>query len=183
MNKLIFLFLFLICFQPKEESILWNESKRLEWSDFRGNPDVNSEAAAITASGLIFDFSVRTTSTRLVGFTATVEAHFYPNQSWYNKNHVNNIVLAHEQLHFDITELHARKLRKQIDEAHFSLNIKKEISKLHSNINIELKEFQNKYDSESDFSRSVITQKEWQIFVKQELVKLSKYKYNFGATK
>ena len=160
MGKLLYLFLFLICFQPNEESILWDESHRLEWSDFRGNPDVNSDAAAITTSGLAFNFSARTTSTRLVDFSATVEAHFYPNQSWYNKNHVNTIILAHEQLHFDITELHARKLRKQIVEAHFSLHIKKEISRLHSNINKELKEFQNKYDSESDYSRSVETQKE-----------------------
>ena len=162
--------------QPNDDSFRWDESHRLQWSDFRGNPDVNSEAAAITASGLIFDFSARTTSTRLVDFTATVEAHFFPSQSWYNKNHVNSIVLAHEQLHFDITELHARKLRKEIDETFFSLNIKTEISKLHSNINKQLKEFQNKYDSESDYSRSIETQKEWQIFVNNELKKLSKYK-------
>lgn len=176
MIKFFYIFLFLICFQPKEEPILWDESHRLEWSDFRGNPNLNSDAAAITASGLTFDFSARTTSTQLVDFTASVEAHFYPNQSWYKKGHVNTIVLAHEQLHFDITELHARKLRKQIDEASFSLNIKNEISKLHSNVNKELKEFQSKYDSESDYSRSVENQKEWQIFVHQELKKLSKYK-------
>ena len=162
--------------QPNDDSFRWDESHRLQWSDFRGNPDVNSEAAAITASGLIFDFSARTTSTRLVDFTATVEAYFYPNQSWYKKGHVSTIVLAHEQLHFDITELHARKLRKQIDETSFSMNIKKEISKLHININKELKEFQIKYDSESDYSRNVENQKEWQVFVNQELEKLSKYK-------
>ncbi len=176
MSKFIYLFLFLICFQPNEESILWKENNRLEWSDFRGSPNFNSDAVAITASGLTFDFSARTTSTRLVDFSAIVEAHFYPDQSWYKKDHVNSIVLAHEQLHFDITELHARKLRKQIDEADFSLNIKKEISKLHANINKELKMFQNNYDSESDFSRSIETQKAWQIFVKQELKKLDKYK-------
>ena len=176
MIKFLYIFLFLICFQPKEESILWDESHRLEWSDFRGSPNLNSDAAAITASGLTFDFSARTTSTRLVDFTATVEAYFYPNQSWYKKGHVSTIVLAHEQLHFDITELHARKLRKQIDETGFSMNIKKEISKLHININKELKEFQIKYDSESDYSRNVENQKEWQVFVNQELEKLSKYK-------
>ncbi len=176
MSKFIYLFLFLICFQPNEESILWDENHRLEWSDFKGNPNLNSGAVAITASGLTFDFSARTTSTRLVDFTATVEAYFYPSQSWYIKEGANNIVLAHEQLHFDITELHARKLRKQIDEASFSINIKKEISKLHTKINKELKAFQNKYDSESDYSRSIETQKKWQIFVKQELKKLSNYK-------
>lgn len=175
MSKFIYLFLFLICLQSNEESILWDENYRLEWSDFKGNPNNNSDAVAITASGLTFDFSARTTSSRLVDFTATVEAHFYPDQSWYKKDHVNNVILAHEQLHFDITELHARKLRKQIDEASFSRNIKAEISKLHANINMELKAFQNKYDSESDFSRSIETQQEWQIIVKQDLRKLSKY--------
>ena len=176
MIKFLYIFLFLICFQPKEESILWDESHRLDWSDFRGSPNLNNDAVAITASGLTLDFSARTTSIRLVDFTATVEAHFYPVQSWYKKGHVNTIVLEHEQLHFDITELHARKLRKQIDETSFSINIKKEIFKLHTNINKELKEFQNKYDSESDYSRSVENQKEWQVFVNQELKKLSKYK-------
>lgn len=176
MSKFLYLFLFLICFQHNEESILWDENYRLEWSDFKGNPNLNSGAVAITASGLTFDFSARTTSTQLVDFTATVEAHFYPSQSWYKKEDVNNIVLAHEQLHFDITELHARKLRQQIDEASFSTNIKTEISKLHGNINKELKAFQNKYDSESDYSRSIETQQEWQIFVQQELKKVSKYK-------
>jgi len=177
MSKFIYLFLFFISFQPSEEEyILWNENHRLEWNDFKGAPIINGDAAAITASGLTFSFSARTTSTRLVDFTAIVEAHFYPNQSWYIKEHVNNIVLAHEQLHFDITELHARKLRKQIDEANFSVNIKKEISKLHTNINKELKEFQKKYDTETNYSRSIETQKEWQIFVNQELKKLSKYK-------
>ncbi len=177
MSKFIFLFLIIVGFLPiEEESILWNENHRLEWSDFKANPNFNSDAVAITASGLTFSFSARTISSKLVDFTATVEAHFYPDQSWYKKGHVNNIVLAHEQLHFNITELHARKLRKQIDVTNFSLNIKKEISKLHANINKELKAFQNKYDSESDFSRSIETQQEWQVFVKQELRKLSKYK-------
>ena len=176
MSKFIYLFLFLICFQPNEESILWDEAHRLEWADFKGNPNLDSDAVAITASGLTFDFSAKTTSTRLVDFTATVEAHFYPDQSWYKKDHVNNVVLAHEQLHFDITELHARKIRKQIDEAIFTLNIKQEITTLQANITKELKAFQNRYDSESDYSRIAETQKEWQIFIEQELQKLSKYK-------
>ena len=176
MSNFFYLFLFLICFHPNEESILWNETRRLEWSDFKGNPNFNSDAAAITASGLTFDFTATTTSIRLIDFTATVEAHFYPGKSWYKKDRVNRIVLAHEQLHFDITELYARKLRKQIDEASFSVDIKQEISNLHSKINKELKAFQNKYDSESDYSRSIESQKKWQIFVKHELSKLSKYK-------
>ena len=176
MSKFIYLFLFLICFQPNGESILWDETQKLEWTDFKGSPNLDSDAVAITASGLTFDFSARTTSTRLVDFTATVEAHFYPSQSWYKKDQVNNVVLAHEQLHFDITELHARKIRKQIKEANFTLNIKQELTAMQTNITNELKEFQNRYDAASDYSRSIEIQKEWQILVNKELNKLSKYK-------
>lgn len=176
MSKFISLFLFLICVQPNEPSILWNQNHGLDWGDFKGEPTQNSNVVATTASGLTFNFTARTTENRLVDFTAIIEARFYPEKSWCKKEYIDNIILAHEQLHFDITELHARKLRKQIDKANFSVNIKKEISKLHANINKQLKAFQNKYDSESDFSRNVETQKKWQIFVKQELNKLYKYK-------
>ncbi len=170
-------FLLVITFiQPSEDSILWSENERLNWSDFKGKPPSNINAAALTASGLTFDFSAKTTQTKLIEFKAIVEARFYPAQSWYRKEYINPVVLAHEQLHFDITELHARKLRKQITEANFTINIKREISKLHRTINKLLEEMQNKYDRESDYSRSIETQRKWQTFVKSELDKLSKYK-------
>lgn len=161
--------------QPSEDSILWNENDRLNWSDFKGTPSSNINAVALTASGLTFDFSAKTSKTRLIEFKAIVEARFYPDQSWYRKEHINSVVLAHEQLHFDITELHARKLRKQIAETSFTINIKREISKLRTTINKQLKEMQSKYDRDSDYSRSIETQKKWQTFVKRELDKLSKY--------
>ena len=176
MRLFIFFLLVITFFQPSENSILWNENERLNWSDFKGEPTSNINAAALTASGLTFYFSVKTTHTRLIEFNVIVEARFYPNQSWYRKKHVNSVVLAHEQLHFDITELHARKLRKQIAEANFTIKIKREISKLHNTVNKQLKEMQNKYDRDSDYSRSIETQKKWQAFVKRELDKLSKYK-------
>ena len=176
MRLFIFFLLVIAFFQPSENSILWNENERLNWSDFKGEPTSNINAAALTASGLTFDFSAKTTQTKLIEFTAIVEARFYPDQSWYRKEYINSVVLAHEQLHFDITELHARKLRKQIAEANFTIKIKREISRLHSTINKELKEMQNKYDRDSDYSRSIETQKKWKVFVKRELDKLSKYK-------
>ncbi len=175
--RLFYFFLLVITFfQPSENSILWNENDRLNWSDFKGEPTSNINAAALTASGLTFDFSAKTTQTKLIEFKAIVEARFYPDQSWYRKEYINSVVLAHEQLHFDITELHARKLRKQIAEANFTIKIKREISRLHSTINKQLKEMQNKYDRDSDYSRSIEIQKKWQAFVNSELDKLSKYK-------
>lgn len=176
MRLIIFFLLINTFFQPTEYSILWSENERLSWDDFKGTPTSTIDAAALTASGLTFDFSAKTTQIKLIEFKAIVEARFYPDQSWYRKEYINSVVLAHEQLHFDITELYARKLRKRISEANFTIKIKREISKLHNTINKELKEMQNRYDSESDYSRSLTTQQKWQAFVNRELDNLSKYK-------
>jgi len=176
MLNVVHIIIVLIFSQQVEYSILWSENERLNWSDFKGTPVSNINAAALTASGLTFDFSAKTTQTKLIEFKAIVEARFYPDRSWYRKGYINPVVLAHEQLHFDITELHARKLRRQIAEANFTINIKREISTLHRTINKLLKEMQNKYDRESDYSRSKETQRKWQTLVKSELDKLSKYK-------
>lgn len=168
--------LFLSIFQPVDNSILWSETSRLEWSDFKGNPDLFIDAVALTASGLSSDLSAKTTKTKLIEFEVIVEARFYPDQSWYKKEFANSLVLAHEQLHFDITELHARKLRQRIDHAELTINIKKEISKLSEIVNKELKVMQKQYDRETSYSRNIETQIRWHKFVRTKLNRLSKYK-------
>ena len=176
MIKTIYLLWILLSFQPNEVSILWDENYLLKWSDFKGRADDSIDAAALTASGITLEISAKTTSTELINYNAVVQAHFYPFQSWYKQRFADSFVLAHEQLHFDITELYARKLRKQIDEAKFTIKIKQEISSLNKRINRELKKTQKQYDQDSHYSRDRQVQKQWQEFVERELNKLSEYK-------
>lgn len=176
MYKLL-LTIFLIVINPGlENQLVWDADYRLSWSDFRGEPLEKTDAVAITASGLSSSFSARTSSIALVDYTASVVAHFYPDKSWYKPEKVNEIVLAHEQLHFDITELNARKLRKNIADANFTVNIKSEMNQLVDRANKELEIMQELYDSQSDFSMDLVSQKKWQLFVKEELGRLSNYK-------
>ncbi len=176
MLKVFYFFLISMLIQPMEDSILWDESHHLKWTDFRGLPNNNIDAAAITVSGITLDLFAKTTQTKLIEFKAMIEARFYPDQSWYRKELASPFILAHEQLHFDITELFARKFRYQIDKTTFSIQIKKEIDKLNNVINTELKDMQEKYDQDSNFSRNRETQRKWQEFIQIELKKLSKYK-------
>lgn len=134
------------------------------------------DAAALTASGLSLELSAKTSKFSLIEFNAVVEARFYPDKSWYKKEFANSFVLAHEQLHFDITELYARKFRQKIDQATFTVHIKKELSALNKSINMELKEMQQEYDRDSNFSRNAETQLRWQGLIQNELKKLTKYK-------
>ena len=168
---------FFVCFisQEDEATITWSEDLELHWSDFRAEPKPQGNAAALTASGITFGFSTTKTKTELVDFTFDVKSHFYPNQSWRIKEPFGDIVLAHERLHFDITELFARKFRQRILNTKFSMNISAEMEGIHNAINNELTEMQKKYDAETNHSQIVEKQKEWQNYVTLEIEKLSYY--------
>lgn len=165
-----------LCFAQDQPVIAWNESYILSWSDFKDNPDNKDRAVAITASGITFGFSIKQTETQVVSFTTNVLAHFYQEQSWYKQEKANIHILGHEQLHFDITELFARKFRYRISELKVSNSISSELKKLHNTIKKELTSMQDAYDAETDFSRNVEQQAKWQAQIAMDLVKLSIYK-------
>ena len=146
--------------QEEEKAILWSLEKRLSWDDFQAQPPANGNVAATTASGISYYFSSREIDgTMHVDFT--VRTYFYPEKSWYIPEICNEVILSHEQLHFDIAELFARKMRRQLEDTEFTRDIKAEVREIYKQINLELREFQNRYDQETDFSRNVAQQKAW----------------------
>ncbi len=159
-----------------DEPISWKDNIKLTWNHFKGTPKTNMSAVAVTASGITFEFSVKESNDRVIGFNTTVYAHFYPGKSWYIKEQGNAHILAHEQLHFDITELYARKFRKQVAQLEVSNAIKSQLRMLHEKVNKELAEAQNTYDRETDNSVNVELQNKWNSYVKLELKKLDAYK-------
>jgi len=154
----------------------WSDDLQLQWEDFNGTPTRGTTVVAVTASGLSFGFSTKMTETQLVDYTAFVDAHFYPDKSWYVKERANSVILDHERLHFDITELHARKFKLRIAQTKFDLRINSQMERIHNTITDELRQMQQKYDTETDHSQNVDKQKEWQKFIKVQLDKLSYYK-------
>lgn len=176
--KSLILCLLLLVFtkNTNDEAMTWSEARKLTWSDFKANPDYNSNAVALTASGITFGYSVKTSGKRIVDFSTTVEAHFYPNKSWYLKNKSDKHILGHEQLHFDITELYARKFRQQLERLVVNQNVKEQMTRLHTAINEAVNETQKRYDAQSNHSINADAQKQWELFIKEELEKLDKYK-------
>lgn len=169
-------FIGLLLLPSNDEVIVWRDDLRLTWNQFKAAPKTDRAAAALTASGITFEFSTSESDERIVSFKAKVVAHFYPNKSWYIKEQSDAHILAHEQLHFDLTELYARKFRKQISNLKVSNSLKNELRSLHETINKELAITQNTYDRETDHSINKELQAKWDKYVKQELLKLSAYK-------
>ena len=58
--KLILFSLFLFLVSPNtEDTLLWRDDLKLTWKDFKGKKDVQTDAVAVTASGITFAYSVR----------------------------------------------------------------------------------------------------------------------------
>ena len=152
-----------------EELIDWSTTNRLGWSDYKGSPDPNSGAAATTTSylGIEYNFKNNTVTYKIV-------CRFSKNKSWglYKTDHI----LSHEQGHFDITEIFARRLVKAVREYKFDpKKYQDDLSKMYKKIMEEKEEFQEKYDEETDFSRNKVKQAEWLKKIIQELEDLEEY--------
>ncbi|MCT4629705.1 DUF922 domain-containing protein [Winogradskyella sp.] len=177
--KHLIITLLFLCFGTSannEETLTWNNTRKLTWEDFKASPNPNSDAVALTASGITFGYSLKTSGKRIVDFSASVEAHFYPNKSWYLTDRADDYILAHEQLHFDITELYVRKFRQQLDRLVVNQNIKKQMGQIHIAINEALDKTQKTYDKQTNHSINVEAQEYWNNYVKEELNKLDEYK-------
>ncbi len=177
MFKYIFIFagLFLLQGDAMEE-LSWNEGYKLTWDDFRGQPNQDTDAVAVTASGITFSYSIKQLDNKVHGFKTLVKAFFYPEHSWCKSDQVDVHVLGHEQLHFDITELHARIFRQRITMLKPHDNLAQTLQDMHSAIDEELANMQNNYDAESEYSINVEGQQKWKDSIAIRLKALDKFK-------
>lgn len=164
----LFFFFALAGFAQQEEIIPWSADRKLQWSDFKGKYLKTEWAAATTASSISYSFSTYEKDGQVyVDFVVGCE--FYPKKSWYRPDMVDDLILSHEQLHFDIAELHARKFRKRLAETRFTANIKEEVREIYKEVLKELYIFQNRYDHETNFSRNAEKQLAWNKMIAEAL--------------
>lgn len=148
------------CMGQEEAAIPWDAGRKLSWSDFRARPEGKQWAAATTASGISYEYSAKETGE---GYELdfSVGAFFYPDKSWYQPELCDTLVLSHEQLHFDISELYARKMAGIMAATRFTGNARAEVKAIYQQILKELGEFQSRYDRETNFSRDKEKQLLW----------------------
>ncbi len=155
--------------KKEEEKIAWRSDTRLDWKDFKGKPNKASRNAAMTDSGYGFETGdVVKDSMKFI-----VVNYFYPKSSWVKLDIATSGLLAHEQCHFDITEIFTRKFRKQLLSSKLNRStLKSMLEKLFNNNQEQWKNFQTKYDNETEHSKNEQKQKEWEKKVRKELNEL-----------
>lgn len=100
----------------KDDFILWQENKKLKIQDFKAdNKDtvkVNRQQFLGAISAIRIEYSSFQRNKNSVP-DFSIKTYFDPNESWMLLK--NDYVLQHEQIHFDLTELYARKMRKSVE--------------------------------------------------------------------
>ena len=167
-----FILLLAFSFKSDNDILIWKEGRPLTWDDFNGKPE-RRFAAASTHYDILKSISKKEDES----VTVKIEAVFFRSSSWKKKSWVNEQVLAHEQKHFDIVELFARKLRRSIQESKFKnyLEVTQKVNELYDKNDKEMDIFQDKYDDETDGSMNGAKQREWEKKITKEINDLKKF--------
>jgi Bacterial protein of unknown function (DUF922) len=84
-------------------------------------------------------------------------------------------ILAHEQIHFDIAEIHARIIRKYIQELHFNIESLKLLNKHVEQVMRLFQQMEVLYDKETHHGINEKKQLEWQKFIAEKLAALEEF--------
>lgn len=152
------------------EAIGWNANQSLVWQDFKATPIDNALEAAMTASSIEISYHTKGNT-----FSWTVNVKFFPYLSWSKEDKRNDYILKHEQLHFDITELYGRLLRKELTEKIKTAKDVKLIKNIQKQTLQKWQIEQNKYDAETQHSILEDKQLMWNKNVEERLALLQNF--------
>jgi len=152
----------------KNDTIIWQKDSLLTREDFKGR--VTKQWAGCCATFLLVE-PIENNGNILF----SVQAVFVKSKS--NIIQTSDYVLKHEQLHFDICELYARKLRKMLKETDFTKvkNIQQKIQTMYDKVNAEYGKYQQKYDEDTNHGENPAKQKVWSDDIANQMNELEPY--------
>lgn len=151
------------------EEITWSADRRLNWDDFKGVPSGKKVTGAVTYSTIK---AVPTVS----GFwnnrvDVEVKAVFRCDRSWAkDRAKESEYLLNHEQRHFDIAEIYARKIREALEKYEITPNNYPRIkAQVIEKLFREYVDFDEQYDHLTVHGLKKTVQEEWDLDIDQTL--------------
>lgn len=171
------IFCILISIQLFSQKIIWKEDQKLTWNDFKSpiNRKGNKDVVAYTHCG--WEYSVVTSSNPASPIKIEIETIFNKDKSWKDVKRINDYVLLHEQKHFDIAEIYARMLRKEVQEnIKTSGDYNKSFKAIYNRISNEYRDFQIAYDRDTQNGMDKEKQAQYNTSITEMLATLNSYK-------
>ena len=174
--KKLFVVLLLLgsLFNNSEAQVIpWSARKPLAWTDFKAKPAA-TRYWAHTQTHINYRYHWRL-SLYIFSYSFKVTNAFDPHKSWYREGKQSPELLAHEQLHFDISELYARRLYIRLNKKTYWFNYRKQIVDIFNTTMKELNATQAKYDTETAHFLNKAKQKQWEINIAKQLKETPPY--------
>ena len=145
-----------------DHAFAWAAGRPLAWSDFQGSPPSEGSEGAKTSYTLYSGWNCRGDV-----FEVRVIAGFRPRESWVkaivlNDSAQRRSILRHEQTHFDLTEVHARRMWRVLrDLSRPCAKTDAELNALVQRLAQDEKAEQRRYDDETNHGLLADKQAAW----------------------
>lgn len=162
-----------------DEKVFWHERNEITWDDFTEIDKLSNNKEAIINWGIACE-ALFYESDNLV---CEIKTFVNVDNTFVLKDYpkTNNLLL-HEQGHFDIGEIYARKIRKALAGKKFKKEkLNRDFKRITDLFLKECENYQDLYDVETNHSKDTVIQKLWNVKIAKELKQLEKFN-NIQAT-
>jgi hypothetical protein len=144
--------------------ILWEKNRKLTYKDFKGV--YNIEEAHAGNTDCEFSYTCKYEKKQL---KISSKVLFDTENSWLKFN--DAALLSHEQVHFDIAEIHIRLFRQRCNNTRFTKNeFKTQVDSIFNLTDADCDVLQQKYDTETRNGILKSKQKFWQTKITNKLI-------------
>lgn len=153
-------------------AIRWSASRPLTVADFKGRPKPTQGHAALTSANINTGATCRSNV-----FAGTAQASFDPASSWVREPAtITPALLRHEQLHFDIAEVYARRLRQQLAAIHVNCDqLGTTFDRVSQAAYTAWQQAEDTYDRDTNHGLQHERQAQWETQVRQQLQELAAF--------
>lgn len=155
------------------QNVIWSDNYKLKYEDFQKTPPTDQNVRKAETAAKI---EIKPQS-KPDGIEMKIYCYFKKNESWMRNDYKNQYTLDHEQGHFDIAEIHVRRLRKELQETKVSrVTGGKKIKRICKKHFRNMMSTQREYDNATSYSVREENQKMWVMKITRELKELDTYK-------
>ena len=169
MERSVIIILLLIITCP---ALLAQGTSSVEWGrpitfkDFESIPTEKDTAAANISVTIMLGYSNGADGALKFKVVAVMDK----DESWIREDfRTNHVVLKHEQGHFDIAHIYAKKLEARLKGKHYTKNDVKALQDLYDHFLEEMNTLQVRYDLETKGGMDPVAQSKWRRFIQGQL--------------
>ena len=171
MKLLLCVFLLISLFQ-ENDVVEWSHDRKLKFEDFKLDSSAVDTFGAGSCIQLVPKHKVYSDSMHY-----TVHNYFYKDSSWMKVH--DTLLLKHEQGHFDINEVVARRFRKYFSNV--NIDDEKNIGIAEEKIYPQLLTLDSIYDAETNHGVDLEIQQKWNVKIQRMLDSLKDYENPEGT--